>query len=346
MKADVIIVGQGLAGSMLAWHLLQKQIRVVVIDDHHRGSSSLVAAGLVNPITGKRLVKSWNVEECLPAAVRFYHRLEAKWQKPLYHEKTIHRLFSSNQERDLWDRRRQQPQYQSYLGELSETDNSFGGCSIRQSGYLNTRELLSGMKILLQQHDCLIESCVNYQDFILQRQSVNWKHISAKRVIFCEGHRVSSNPWFNSLPLQPAQGEILSLKVAKPLPDYIINSGKWLLPIEPDVVKVGATFQWQPLDSVPTDAGKQELLAAYQRLRPASPNYKVIEHVCGVRPGTRDKKPFIGMHPGIYQLGVFNGFGAKGALLIPYYAERFANFLCGLTRLPEETDIDRFRSCF
>ncbi|MGD8592923.1 MAG: FAD-dependent oxidoreductase [Gammaproteobacteria bacterium] len=351
MNVDVIIVGQGLAGSMLAWHLLQKHVRVVVIDDHHRGSSSSVAAGLVNPITGKRLVKSWNVEQCLPAAVRFYRRLEAQWRKPLYHDKTIQRLFNSDQERDLWEQRRQQPQYQPYLGGLSESNNPFGGCSIRQSGYLNTRELLSGVKVFLkqqklQQHDCLIEACVNYQDFTLHGQGVTWKRISAKRVIFCEGHRIRDNPWFNTLPLQPAQGEILSLKVTKPLPDHIINSGKWLLPIEPDVVKVGATFQWQPLDSVPTDKGKQELLAAYQHLWPASPAYEVIEHVCGVRPGTRDKKPFIGMHPQHSQLGVFNGFGAKGALLIPYYAERFANSLCGLTQLPEETDIARFNTYF
>jgi glycine/D-amino acid oxidase-like deaminating enzyme len=148
------------------------------------------------------------------------------------------------------------------------------------------------------------------------------------------------------LPLQAAQGEILSLKVANSLPDKIINCGKWLLPLEPDVVNVGATVQWQPLDGVPTTEGKQELLEAYQCLWPASPAYEVIDHVCGVRPGTRDKKPFIGLHPRYPQLGVFNGFGAKGALLIPYYAEKFANFLSGSTRLPEETDITRFGHYF
>ena len=342
MQADVIIVGQGLAGSMLAWQLMQQQLRVLVIDDHHRGSSSLVAAGLIYPITGKRLVKTWNVEQCLPAAVRFYRSLETQWRKSLYHEKPIQRLFNNDQERDLYWQRLQQPQYQNYLGDLSQCNSHFGGCSILQSGYLNTREFLFAMQAFFKQQNCLIEANVNYQDFLFQDQAVHWKQIKAKRVIFCEGHRISNNPWFNNLPLQPAQGEILSLKVAQPLPSHIINSGKWLLPIEPDVVKVGATFQWQPLDGVPTDEGKQELLAAYKRLWPASPDYEIIEHACGVRPGTRDKRPFIGIHPQIPQLGVFNGFGAKGALLIPYYAERFASFLCGLTQLPEEIDIARF----
>jgi glycine/D-amino acid oxidase-like deaminating enzyme len=346
MKADVIIVGQGLAGSMLAWHLLQMQHHVVVLDDHHQGSSSLVAAGLINPITGKRLVKSWQVEPCLPAAMSLYRALEVSLQKPLYHDKTILRLFATQQERELWAQRRADPDYQQYISELSHTNSPLGGFQIRQSGYLNTAELLSGVKDFLRRQRCLIETRVDYHDFTLHEQEVNWRHIRSKRIIFCEGHRIKDNPWFNSLPLQAAQGEILSLKVANSLPDKIINCGKWLLPLEPDVVKVGATFQWQPLDGVPTTEGKQELLEAYQCLWPASPAYEVIDHVCGVRPGTRDKKPFIGLHPRYPQLGVFNGFGAKGALLIPYYAEKFANFLSGSTRLPEETDITRFGHYF
>ncbi|WP_455209587.1 NAD(P)/FAD-dependent oxidoreductase [Kaarinaea lacus] len=342
MKADVIIVGQGLAGSILAWQLLHNKTRVVVIDDGHHGSSSLVAAGLVNPITGKRLVKSWKVEPCLPTAVKFYRSLEAALQKPLYHEKAILRLFSSQQEREQWAKRRLQPQYQNYISGVSESDNPLGGFYVQRSGYLNTRELIFSIKSVLQQRDCLIEARVDYKDFAIHSQDVSWKHIRAKRIVFCEGHRIRKNPWFNGLPLQPAQGEILSLKVATALPNHIINSGKWLLPIAPDVLKVGATFQWQPLDGIPTDKGQRELLDAYKRLWPASPDYKVIEHLCGVRPGTRDKKPFIGMHPRYAQLGVFNGFGAKGALWIPYFAERFANFLCGSMQLPEETDIRRF----
>jgi len=337
MQAEVLIVGQGLAGSLLAWHLLQRNTRLIVVDDQHRHSASLVAAGLINPITGKRLVKSWNVEQCLPAAMNFYRMLETQWQKPVYHQKTILRLFASQQERELWARRRLQPDYQCYLG------NAAGdGFHILQSGYLNTRDLLLGIRDVLRQRGCFIDACVDYEDITFHSQEVRWRHISAKRIIFCEGHGISNNPWFNALPLQPAQGEILTLKVAAPLPKSIINSGKWLLPIDAQTAKVGATFQWQPLDSIPTAKGKQELLDACQRLWPASPVLEVLDHACGVRPGTRDKKPFIGMHPRIPQIGVFNGFGAKGALLIPYYAERFANYLSGSSQLPEETDIMRF----
>ena len=346
MKVDVIIAGQGLAGSLLAWHLIQKQLHVAVIDDGHRGSSSIVAAGLVNPITGKRLVKSWNVDSCLPAAVRFYRALETALQRPLYHEKSILRLFGGEQEQQVWARRHLQAEYRAYMGDAFESNERWpdtrGGFYIRQSGYLDTRELLAGITRFLQHRRCLIEARIDYRDIQIRPQEVRWQHLRAKRLIFCEGHRISANPWFRCLPLQPAQGEILTLKVDQPLPDHIINSGKWLLPIEPDHIKVGATFSWHPLDGEPTAKGRQELLAAFQRMWPQKQAYKQVAHGCGVRPGTRDKKPFIGMHPRYPQLGVFNGFGAKGALLMPYYADRFAAHISAAAPIPQEVDIRRF----
>ena len=348
MKVDVIIVGQGLAGSLLAWQLIQKQLRVVVMDDHHHGSSSLVAAGLVNPISGKRLLKSWNVDRCLPAALRTYRSMEGFFNRPLYHEMPVLRLFDSPQQRDLWKHRRSEPEYQRYFANALESDpgclNDYGGCYVRHSGYLNTRELLAGIKTFLQRQDSFIATDIRYDEIRLLPDAVIYQDVWANHLVFCEGHRISRNPWFSGLPLQPAQGEILSLKVSKPVPQYIVNRGKWLLPVAPDRVKVGATFQWQPIDGEPTLQGKQELLAAYRLLSKTDSTCQVVDHECGVRPGTRDKQPFIGMHPRYPQLGVFNGFGAKGALWIPYYAEKFADVLTGSTRLPQETDIRRFAS--
>lgn len=350
MKVDIIIVGQGLAGSILAWCLLEKQFQVAVIDNQHHSAASVAAAGLMNPITGKRLVKSWNVDLCLPEAVRFYRAMEATVQRPLYFEKAIFRVFHSLQERALWLQRGLQSGYQPYMGDFVEQADlcgngnglEDGGGYIRQGGYLNTRELLNGVSRHLRQNHRLFLHDFKYQDLIFRGGRIHWKHITADRIIFCEGYRVCDNPWFSWLPLQASQGDILTLKVDHQLPDEIINSGKWVLPMDADKIKVGATFQWRPIDGIPANAARQELLAAYRRMCPDRGACEVIEHVCGVRPGTRDKKPFIGLHPHNPQLGVFNGFGAKGSLLIPYYASAFTNFLQGVTSLPVEVDIARF----
>ena len=267
MQVDVIIVGQGLAGSILAYHLIQKRLKVAVIDDHHRGSSSLVAAGLVNPVTGKRLVKSWYVDTCLPAALQFYRHLEMVLDRSFYHQMPILRLFNNTEDQALWEKRRKQPGYERYIGPLSSPNESglhiprsIGGFHIRHSGYLDTGGLLHALSTYLQRRQCLIDAPLNYGDVNVDGKKVRWKNITADRLVFCEGHRIRENPWFCGLPLQPAKGEILTLKTAQSLPKEIINGGKWLLPIEPDKLKIGATFQWLPVDNIPTAAGKQQLL--------------------------------------------------------------------------------------
>ena len=56
---DYIIVGQGIAGSCLAFELLERGAKIEIFDESWRDAACLVAAGVINPITGKRLVKSW-----------------------------------------------------------------------------------------------------------------------------------------------------------------------------------------------------------------------------------------------------------------------------------------------
>ena len=75
---DYLIIGQGLAGSLLARELVALDRRVLVIDDHYKSSSSTVAGGLINPVTGKRLALQPGIDYLLPAAQRRYRSLEQK----------------------------------------------------------------------------------------------------------------------------------------------------------------------------------------------------------------------------------------------------------------------------
>ena len=66
---EFLIVGQGLAGTALAWELIWRGRDVLVVDAGEAVTSSKIAAGLVTPITGQRLALGWRVDEML-AAVR------------------------------------------------------------------------------------------------------------------------------------------------------------------------------------------------------------------------------------------------------------------------------------
>jgi len=52
-KVDFIIVGQGLAGTLLAYDLISNNKKILIIDKNLKASSSKVAAGMINPVAMK-----------------------------------------------------------------------------------------------------------------------------------------------------------------------------------------------------------------------------------------------------------------------------------------------------
>jgi flavin-dependent dehydrogenase len=76
METDFLIVGQGLAGTVLSFRLMQLGQKVMVFDTPEQNKSSRVAAGLYNPITGNQMVKTWNADGLFPEIVPTYRQLE------------------------------------------------------------------------------------------------------------------------------------------------------------------------------------------------------------------------------------------------------------------------------
>ena len=347
---DFLIVGQGLAGSLLAWQLRARGARLLVVDNGYASSSSTVAAGLINPVTGKRLVKTVGVDACLPLARQHYLALGQLLGEALLVEKPMLRLFHQAEERERWRQRRQEPGYEEFLGELLNASQlpppivaACGAGVQRQTAYLRTTPLLHGLRDWLQQQGAYIQAQFVYDELGLTPQGVVWGKVVARRVVFCEGYKGAGNPWFGQLPFQPAKGEFLTLRSSEPLPNYIINSGRWLMPRSDGLYRAGASYQHQPLDEAVTTQARQMLLQALPGFLSPLPLFEVVDQQAGVRPTTSDRQPFIGGHPHHPQLWIFNGFGSKGSLLIPWHAARLVEALLDGLPLPPSVDIARYR---
>jgi glycine/D-amino acid oxidase-like deaminating enzyme len=167
--------------------------------------------------------------------------------------------------------------------------------------------------------------------------------IQARRLVFCDGARLHNNPWFSHLPLAPDKGEILNLRIDGWHPRHIINAAHWLVPMENGELRLGATHDHESNDKHPTSAGRRELLRGLNMLLPSLPNSRVTLHQAGIRPGTSDRCPLLGRHPEHRTLWVCNGFGARGALTVPWYARCLADNILDGVALPAEADIGRFR---
>lgn len=342
MKVDVLIIGQGLAGSLLAWELLKRDCRIMIIDNGEENASQ-VAAGLINPVTGIRLVKAPEIDTLLPIATRLYAELAEYFQQTFYIEKPMLRILRNANEANYAANRLADPAYREYIAEAYSTDtrpSPFGCMQQNHTGYLLTQSLLSCLKAFFISKNCYRVTNVNYSEIELG-SSPRWQDISTQHIVFCEGHRATDNPWFSWLPFRPVKGEILTLSHQATLPDNILNNGHWLIPTTDQQLRVGATFDRGNLNILTTEAGKNELLDTMQTLMPGF-SAEIIAHKANIRPCTADRKPFIGRHPHNPQLLIFNGFGAKGSLQIPWYSRQFVQYVLNGNHLPTDCDIKRY----
>jgi len=349
---DFLIVGQGLAGSLLAWELLQHNQTVLLVDDRYSHAASRVAAGIVNPLAGRRMVKSKDLDDCWSSALTTYAELDRQFQQQFFVPKPLIRLFNDSADIDRYRQRTQQAEYQQLLGDCFSAGHSGqpvidpnGGFVQLQAGYLNVSVLLEALQSYFIRQKLLIDTVFDYADVQIGKNSIRWQSQVFKHIIFCEGARTVDNPWFRWLPFQLSKGELLSFRPGSVVPSTAVaHHGHWVLPINEQLMKIGATYTWQWNNDQPSSEAEQQLLAFAKRLLGEDVPMHVIDHRAGIRPTTRDKQPFIGSHPEYTTLHIFNGFGSRGSLIIPHYAKLFIRSLLNPDDncLPGYVDIARF----
>jgi len=346
-EVDYIIVGQGLAGSVLSYTLMQQGQKVLVIDEETKTSSSRVAAGLCNPVVFKRLTQSWMIEEVLPLAKEFYRNQETLLADNFYFDIPIYKLFVDEKEQQFWKQKSNESQLFDWIDDKVEfpfdaahVTYPFGAAKTLQSGFLKTANWLNSFKNYLKIHGAYLNSKFDHSKIELKQNAVEWEGHHAKKIIFCEGYQTTKNPYFDWLPFKLTKGEVLTINFKNLKIDQAINKGAFLLPFDGNY-KFGATYNWDDIDNESSEVGKEQLLKRAARF--INDDIEIIDHKAGVRPTVSDRRPLLGMHPEHNQLLVFNGLGTKGVMLAPYFANKMASFILKDEPLPEEVNISRFK---
>ncbi len=352
MIYDFIVVGHGLAGAILAETLRSRGKNVLVIDEPKENSASRVAAGLLNPVAGKRFAKSWLADTLIPAANTFYDALEIRYNQELYFHKPIYKIFSSVEEQNTWMAKSEGGNWDDYI-EATHTqsinqpgiDDPFGGLMIKRGGFLHVYAMLDLLTEDLLEQNLLFPERFDISQLQLTDEGVNYKTIKARHLIFCEGYQVINNPYFAWLPLQPTKGEVLEVQAEQNFaPECIYNKAVYVVPEGAGRFIIGATYNWRTPDEEPTQEGQDELSERFRQITPKA--FTVTGHWAGIRPAVRDRKPLMGMHPAYEQLSVFNGMGSKGVMMAPYLAAHFADALAGKAELMPEIHISRYFSLY
>lgn len=331
---DYLLIGHGLAGATLAHELRRRGRRVLVYDPGQPDSASNVAAGLINPVAGKRFALAWRIQELLPAAVAFYQQVGQEFGETFYVPLPIYKLFSSVAEQNTVVARSADTPWGDYvaptngvLPPLPGVRQAFGGMHIRHGGYVRLRELLTALATQGEQAGWLRRETFAWPQLVLDPLGASYApgQVRARHVVCCEGVGALQNPYFSWLPLTPNQGEVLDVTCAGLGDAQVLNKGAYVVPLGHGQFRVGATYRWPPFAEGTTAEARAELS---QRLADMTTlPFQVTAQRAGVRPAVRDRKPLLGVHPVAPNLSIFNGFGSKGVLLAPGLARQLANVL-------------------
>ena len=346
MKKSYLIVGQGIAGSCLGLQLENQGHTVNFIDNHHQNAASLVAAGLINPITGKRIVKSWNVDILLPYAINFYQKIAQDFQVNLVYPLNIIRLLHNQMEENDWESRTSIDDLKAYVVEnegnnwLENIKIPFSYGEITQSYRIDIGLLIKNYKNKLIHNNQIQFHTFDFQSITFNNNSVAYQKKVYDGIIFCEGAQMFANPFFNYLPLKPTKGEALFVNYPIEFPKIIKNKTAFV-PIGKNEYWIGGTNDWNDQNNEPT-LEKQTLMQQewHELLYPNL--FSIQNHRAAIRPATKDRFPFLGKHPEHPNLFIFNGFGTKATLLTPYLSNHFVDFLTKNTSLMQEVNCNRF----
>ena len=337
-----------MAGTILHFHLYKKGYKVLCIDNKWEKNSSLVAAGMYNPIVFKRITKSWMADELVPYLNDFYPELEKHLNSSFDTKIDILRIFKNWEQQNDFIAKTEDENYGQFINSNSsitldnnKVENDFGYGTVTQSGWINTKLMLGKYREFLEKESLILNEKFDYDSLVIEEKKINYNNVSANKIIFCEGNLVQENPFFNYLPMVPTQGEVLTIKIKNLSLDKILNKGFFIMPLGNDLYRVGATYNWKISHYNSTSKGKEELIEKIKTVLPQE--FEIVNHQAGIRPTVKDRKPLIGIHPKHKNLGVFNGMGTKGILIAPFFANHFCEFLDEGKQLQKEVNIERFK---
>ncbi len=344
-QVDYIIVGCGLASIALCEQLRSNNKSFIVFDDRSQ-QSSIVAAGLYNPVILKRFSEVWKAKEQLDLALPVYKKIEQDLNIKIDYKLRILRKFSSIEEQNLWFNASDKPKLEPYLStQLVKNTNEFidapfGFGEVLHAGRIDTEKLISSYKVFLEESVSLMETRFLYQNLEIRSQEIVYDDFKAKQIVFAEGFGVKNNPYFKDIPLNGTKGEVLIIKAPQLNIDYGIKSSVFIIPLENDLYAVGATYNWTDKSNIPTEEGKQELVNKLKTFLKCE--FEVVQHLAGIRPTVKDRRPLVGQHTEYQNLYVLNGLGTRGVMIAPYVAKKLYDFIENSEPLDSEINISRF----
>ena len=345
MVVDYLIIGQGISGTWLSYYLQKANKSFIVIDNAQPNSASRVAAGIINPVTGRRIVKTWMIDELLSFLIPAYEELGNELNIKAIEKKSLIDFHPTPQMKIAFDERVKEnadllfhPDDQWQYQNIFNYELGFG--EVDPCYVVNLKEILPAWRKKLLSNNQLLEEDFEITELKQADSGLNYKNIKAEKIFFCDGIHSSQNPFFKNLPFALNKGEAILIEATGIPSTHIFKKGMMLTSIQKDLFWLGSNYLWEFPDDQPTEQFRKqtELLVRSWLKVP----FKIVDHKASVRPANIERRPFVGFHPTYKNVGILNGMGTKGCSLAPFFAKQLTDHLNSGNEILAEADIKRF----
>lgn len=342
MQTEYLIIGQGISGTFLSWYLKKAGKSFIIIDNANPSSSSRVAAGIINPVTGRRIVQTWMIDTLLPYAFNAYNEIGKELNIEAITQKDIIEFFPSPQMVNAFHERYQEdPKYLSIPQEQQSFNKhfnyDFGFGEISPAYAVNLSELIPAWRKQVK----VIEEEFDISYLNLTGNGITYKDISAEKIFFCNGIAAAGYTYFNKLPFALNKGQALIIRAPGLPRQNIFKKAMTIVPLKDDFYWVGSSYEWEFKDGYPSADFLERTTVLLRSWLKTS--FTAEAHLSSLRPATLERRPFVGLHPKYPEIGILNGMGTKGCSLAPYFANQLVNYLINNEPILPVADVNRFK---
>ncbi len=322
-KINTLVIGQGIAGSLVAHMLHRKKNPFLVIDPGSQNTASRIAAGMFTPLSGKRKTIQPLALQQIHFAIKIYKEIADLIGANIIQLANIYQVFNSAEEQAEFLFKSLQPAYSDHIvpvsGFLPGIDQKNGACEITHSGWVNCELWMDIFGNWLKKNNQLLTATFLYQDLQISDDKMEYRGLEFENIFFCEGYRAFNNPFFDE-KIIPCKGEVLTIDCADSFTNKIVKkNGIYLVPSAKNRYKAGATYQWNNDSEQPEKASK--LLIEAQLKNMLIHPFTSIDHQAAIRPTTQNREVIAQQHLQYKGMFMFNGLGTKGVLQGPWWAD-------------------------
>jgi hypothetical protein len=318
--------------------------KVVVIETGQNKTASQIASGIINPVTGRRIVRTWKIEELLPFAYNAYQNFGEKFGISIVKECKVIDFHPSLQMKEAFQKRVTEETEYLHDTNSDEWEKYFnfyyGVGEISPCLLIDLNTFLGKQSEILREQNALLSETFNLNECSISETSVKFKNIVATKIIFCDGAEGTNNPYFKNLPFALNKGEALIVSIPDLPAENIYKQGISIVPWKNGLFWIGSSYEWNFKDDKPTLAFKDKI--TFQLKNMLKLPFEVTDHFAALRPANIERRPFVGLHPLYNNVGILNGMGTKGCSLAPFFANALTQHFCYNKSILPEADIKRF----